>query len=87
MRHIALLAVFLACATTPPGPSPDPQEATCAGMCARMAALDCPAAQDTPNGATCVQVCENVQATGIARWDLECRVAAPTCEAIDNCEN
>ena len=59
---------------------------TCAGWCSNAAALRCPSGKPTPLGATCVQVCTNVQ-TGPAKWNLKCRAAAKTCKAADACEH
>jgi hypothetical protein len=71
----------------PPGPPPTPViGASCAEYCAHAADLECPAAQPTPGGASCEAVCLNVQGSGVLLWDLECRAAAPSCEAIDRCD-
>lgn len=59
--------------------------ATCAAWCAHAQALKCPAAQRTPKGAPCTDVCNNVM-TGPARFNLRCRVSARTCALADGCE-
>lgn len=89
-------AVFLivgatTCRSLPP-PAPDPAvdppagEADCGAACARASALGCEAAEPTPEGASCEQVCREVQDSGIVRWDLECRASAQSCEETDRCE-
>jgi hypothetical protein len=70
----------------PPPVPPTPVIASCATVCAHETDLGCPAARSTPNGATCEDVCRNVQTSGIITWDLACRSTAPTCSAIDACE-
>lgn len=84
-RAVLLLALAVAC-----GPLPDPVEPpavpTCATACARAAELGCPHAKPTPKGATCVEVCKNVQSSGFLRWDLRCRSIAASCAAADECE-
>ncbi len=68
--------------------TPDTEEAsraTCAGWCSHAAALKCPSAKPTPKGAPCIEVCINVQ-SGPVKFNLKCRVTAPTCALADACE-
>lgn len=67
-------------------PTPQPSSATCATVCANMVKLSCPSAKPTAKGATCEQVCNNVQNSGAIKWDLTCRSKALTCAAADLCE-
>jgi hypothetical protein len=85
---IPLLVAACACASTPaPHPEPDTSaRGSCSAVCANELRLGCPAAKPTPDGATCVAVCTNVQASGIIRWDLACRARATSCDAADACE-
>ncbi len=90
---IAVVALLLGpgCPPPPPEPPPPPSPdggvpATCESMCAHWAELECDVAEPTPGGASCAEVCENVQDSGIIEWDLECRSRVVTCPAIDRCE-
>lgn len=93
MRTTITLVLSLAlasCAGCPPqpGPGPAPTElpATCEAFCGRAAALGCAIAKPTPAGGTCQDVCENTQYSGLAAWDLGCRVRATSCPAMETCE-
>lgn len=85
--RLLLLALFVsACsAVTAPPPKPEPT-AICADVCARGVELGCAFALPTDGGSSCVEVCDNVQSSGIIEWDLACRASASSCEAIDLCE-
>jgi hypothetical protein len=48
--------------------------------------MKCKAAQKTPAGASCVDVCNNVM-SGPAKFNLRCRLSAKTCGAADACEH
>ncbi len=92
-RCFAMLLVLLGavgCPSTPPAPPPQPVgdagPGTCRGVCERMRSLSCPAGAPTAEGEPCETVCENVQASGFIAWDLGCRTSAPSCEAMDRCE-
>jgi hypothetical protein len=65
---------------------PATQSGSCASVCANMARLGCPSARPTAKGAPCVEVCDNLQNSGIVKWDLACRARAESCEAADACE-
>lgn len=85
--RLLLLAIFVSACSAVPAPSPKPEpKATCADVCARGVGLGCAFALPTEGGATCVEVCNNVQSSGIIEWDLECRASAASCEAVDLCE-
>jgi hypothetical protein len=71
---------------TPVEPDPEQSAFDCASACARLRELGCPEAENTAGGATCEQVCDNVQSSGIVSWDLACRSRAPSCPAVDLCE-
>jgi hypothetical protein len=70
----------------PDCPDPLPPVVTCADACANLALRRCAAAEATPGGASCIEVCENVVASGLIEWNLACRATAASCEAIDRCE-
>jgi predicted small lipoprotein YifL len=60
--------------------------ATCYDVCKRQAALGCIGAKPTAHGATCMEVCNAVQSSGVVTWNLGCRANAPSCAAADLCE-
>lgn len=85
--RLLLLVLFVAACSAVPAPHPRPEPTvTCVDVCARGVELGCAFALPTEGGASCVEVCENVQSSGIIEWDLACRSAASSCEAIDLCE-
>lgn len=60
--------------------------ATCDGVCSLGAALGCPFAESTHAGASCSDVCNNVQSSGVTAWDLGCRARKTSCAAIAGCQ-
>ena len=86
MRALGLLVALLAACGPLPGPVDPPAVPTCETACDRAAELGCAHARPTAAGASCVEVCESVQASGFLRWDLRCRSVAASCTAIDACE-
>jgi hypothetical protein len=92
-RYTAAMAFVALCilGACPPKPIP-PQppihdgDATCADACARAREMECEFAKPTPNGATCEDVCQNIQDKGLFSLDLDCRVAARTCKQAEACE-
>lgn len=91
------LALTTACGPTNPPKPPDPYEdpdagpdasrsPTCAGACARMRDLGCPLGNKTPRGATCEEVCKNVQENNAgAGFDVRCLSTARSCAATSAC--
>jgi len=59
----------------PPAPEP---AASCKTACTNLRDRQCEAGSDTPNGATCEQVCENTEATPMS-WDVVCLTDALSC--------
>lgn len=80
---LAAIPLACSCATVTPTPTPGPY--TCQTYCARAVEMGCDFAQDTPGGAGCLAVCQNVQSK-LIKWDLQCRSTAETCERINACE-
>jgi len=60
-------------------------DVTCADVCAKYRALGCPEGNPTEEGDACEAVCENVQASGIVKLDLDCRANIASCAEIDEC--
>jgi hypothetical protein len=92
-----LTALLVGTSACPPGPGPvppappqdaglDASAATCGSACDRWRELGCEQAEDTADGATCEDVCDNIQSSGIIEWDLACRASVADCAAIDACE-
>lgn len=59
----------------PPGPvdggeplPPQPELTACGRACGRMALLKCPGYEGSPQGATCEQVCENQESSGVSSF-------------------
>jgi len=77
------------CVPTPVTPHPQPVDAgtpaDCKAACDRLAELDCPEAQPTPEGGTCVDVCLNVEQSGYTTLDPLCLARATTCDAVQAC--
>lgn len=75
----------------PPNPPPAavdgavPVSCTCAGYCENLSRHFCKGAEPTPAGASCLEVCNNTQQSGIVQHDLCCRQTAGTCSAIEAC--
>ena len=77
---------------TPGGDGGAPPDAasrnpTCALFCGHMRELGCVQGKPTPKGASCEEVCLNVQQSEFAKLDLRCGYDARTCEAATACEN
>jgi hypothetical protein len=65
-------------------PEPEPRNG-CGEMCARLAELGCDAANPTPEGATCLDVCRNVVEQTTVRLNFDCIVASRTCSEAGDC--
>lgn len=78
---IPILFAFL------PSGCPPTNTASCADVCANMAKLNCPSSKPTARGTSCTQVCTTLQNSDIAKWNLDCRAKATSCEAADLCES
>lgn len=87
-----LIATNLAvsCTTTSPPTPPKPAPAvdagacgtapTCVDVCCRGKAMGCAWAKPTPNGSSCVDVCNTYQAVPPPlKWNLEKCISASTC--------
>lgn len=72
-------------APVPPSPGDGGEVATCVTACARLTELACLAALPTPEGASCVTVCQNIQESGVMLWNLDCISRSPSCNATDVC--
>lgn len=85
MKRLVLILALCGCPAPKP-PAPPPGAATCADWCHHAAELGCEAGASTSAGVTCEAVCLNVQTSGFAAFDLECRVHAASCDAAESCE-
>ena len=91
MRACLLFLLATAACSSPPKPRPpivvvDASAPSCASVCDHWRSLGCDESEDTPKGATCEDVCENVQNSGIINWNLGCRASVDSCDIIDSCE-
>lgn len=59
--------------------------AGCPEACAHGAELGCSWSKPTARGASCVEVCENVQASATVAWNCDCMVRAESCAKADRC--
>lgn len=87
MKVIAIAAVLAgACSSAVIQPKP-PHEASCADACAHLRALGCESGELTDDGASCEDVCENLEAANLpgARWPVSCVLGAESCSAADRC--
>ena len=84
---LAGLTLAARCAPMPPAPAPVPPSATCATVCHHWAEMSCNEAKGTPGGESCVDVCRNIQNSGVFEWNLECISTVKVCSAIDKCEH
>lgn len=84
-----LLLGLPGCPKPLPNPEPEPTldgaaPATCASVCAHWTDLGCEEAKPTPAGASCAEVCRNLQQGNLPE-DLECQAAVTSCDQIDDC--
>jgi hypothetical protein len=76
---------------TPTDAAPPPEEIDAAAhtpcylACQRLTKLGCPEAQPTAEGATCTQVCTNIESTGNISMGPECVAGATTCKIARAC--
>jgi hypothetical protein len=63
------------------------QAPACERACRRLAELGCSEAQPTQCGVSCVDVCENVEGSGILSLDPECVARIHSCAEVDACGN
>jgi hypothetical protein len=85
------LALTLAVGCNPllPAPAPAPQkrdDVPCSEACARLASLECEEAQPTPDGTTCVEICDGLNASGSVTYPTGCVAAAKDCAEARACE-
>lgn len=81
MRWLVVL-LLIGCTHVPPQPPPDVLS-DCAMACERLRYLECEAAQPTPDGHTCLEMCETTEATGYTTTHPECIAMASDCEDAD----
>jgi len=57
----------------------------CERGCLRLAELGCEEAEPTDEGASCVDVCRNVEDSGAVTLEPECVAQIAQCEDVDAC--
>lgn len=87
---VTLIVAALSLAGCPrpvPTPLPPPPDgaASCVTACTRLEQLGCSAARPTPAGGDCVQVCENIELSGVVAYGVECVTQANSCQTADAC--
>ena len=83
---MALVLFVVGCTVQPVPVDPPLPPSGCARVCERLAELKCPEAEPTPEGQTCEQVCDNVQASGIVQLNTGCIANAASCDAALECQ-
>jgi len=83
------LACFLTLTCCPQQPVPPPvavQGSDCAAACTKLVKLGCTPAT-TPDGHSCKEVCDSVEATGVISWHTTCitDIKVQTCAAVEAC--
>jgi hypothetical protein len=82
---IAFLALACSTAPLPPVPPVPAGEASCATACRRMQDLRCPEGDNTPAGASCLNVCWNAEENGLT-LPVRCLTEARSCDAAERCQ-
>lgn len=88
MRSIAVLGVSLlliACPRPLPPAPPPVADPTCETACSNLARLKCESAKATAEGASCTEICTNVQTSGVVHWNLSCLSDARDCKVAADC--
>lgn len=70
-------------------PRPQPVDAgtpdDCARACQHLRELGCREGGETPGGASCEDVCNNVEGSSTVTVDPKCLADVPSCSALDTC--
>ncbi len=59
--------------------------ADCSAACQHMRELGCEEGKPTPGGATCEDVCNNVEGSGTVTLNPACVVGISRCDQIESC--
>lgn len=77
---------------TPVDAAPPPPEdidgaarTPCYRACKKLEQLGCPEAKPTAAGATCLQVCQNIESSAVVTMDPECVAGAESCRIASAC--
>lgn len=81
----AVVILLGGCATVPTPPPPPLGAPSCDTACERLEQLHCPSAKPTPAGASCVQVCTNIEDSGYVEYGVACVTNAESCDKADHC--
>lgn len=82
VQYVVVVAVAFLQGCPPVEPLPPVDKPTCESACMRMAELECRIAEPTPEGSTCVEVCENTLDSTLP-YDVACLSRAATCDGCD----
>jgi len=71
----------------PPVPPPKPPagEPSCATACDRLREMRCRTGDNTPAGATCEDVCGNMEDSRIIAFGVDCVTRAESCAVAESC--
>ncbi len=94
--EIAAAALFIAigvglsaACSGPPAPPVRPPyrpNTTCAEACGHLRALGCVEGTPTKKGIACETVCEDANASGVARYPTDCLVVQTSCAELRTCK-
>lgn len=83
--RVAIVAFLVSLSCVPQVPAISVWRGACDKACSRVRSLGCREALPTAGGATCEQICETVQESGIVVWNLGCFESAPDCQTVAAC--
>lgn len=72
----------------PTDAAPAPEEdsgSPCAAACVTLARYGCEESKPTAGGATCTQVCENIESSGVVSMNPDCVSHAESCSIARAC--
>jgi hypothetical protein len=74
-------------AATPPDEVDAASHTPCYLACQKLASLGCPEAKPTAAGATCTQVCNNAESSGVLSMNPSCVAHAESCSIAKACSS
>lgn len=86
MRFLSVVVLGLvACEEAPPIRRPEPGQPGCEPACLALARLDCPEAQVTKAGTSCIEMCDRVIRSGLSEIETECISASESVAQVRLC--